>query len=271
VARQCTGLLVDALLDQHRPIEVRRRLPGVLLSGEPAHATWGLWRALGDPSFDVRYRAGAVLGRLSADGHLRGVTTDDVFDAVRRELTAREVLARHRVFDDITAEPHHRPAGEPGSVQDDVPRASAGLEHVFTVLGLALPAEPLRIALHAVQTDDRELRGTALEYLESILPADVRAQLWPLLEGDLSPGSVASFPAVTQDAELAAEAGLAAGSAGPVRGDPEPDELDGVELPPAARLIATPRRPRSHDEMVAALRLSYPRVIDKLRQRMKPA
>jgi hypothetical protein len=56
-----------------------------------------------------------------------------------------------------------------------------------------------------------------------------------------------------------------------VRGDPEPDELDGVELPPAARLIATPRRPRSHDEMVAALRLSYPRVIDKLRQRMKPA
>jgi hypothetical protein len=44
-----------------------------------------------------------------------------------------------------------------------------------------------------------------------------------------------------------------------------------VELPPAARLIATPRLPRSHDEMVAALRLSYPRVIDKLRQRMKPA
>jgi hypothetical protein len=289
VARQCTGLLVDALLDQRRPIEVRRRLPGVLLSGEPAHATWGLWRALGDPSFDVRYRAGAVLGRLSADGHLRGVTTDDVFDAVRRELTARELLARHRVFDDITAEQHHhRPASEPGS---DVPRASAGLEHVFTVLGLALPAEPLRIALHAVQTDDPELRGTALEYLESILPADVRAQLWPLLEGDLSPGSEASFPAVTQDAELAAEAELAAGSAGPVRraaidpdlapdladesglspGDPELDELDGVELPPAARLIATPRLPRSHDEMVAALRLSYPRVIDKLRQRMKPA
>ena len=56
--------------------------------------------------------------------------------------------------------------------------------HVFTVLGLALPAEPLRIALSAVQADDPALRATALEYLESILPADVRAQLWPLLEGE---------------------------------------------------------------------------------------
>jgi hypothetical protein len=292
VARRCTGMLVDALLDQRRPVEVRRRLPGVLLSGEPAHATWGLWRALADPSFDVRYRSGAVLSRLAADGHLRGVTTDDVFDAVRRELTAREALARHRVFDDIAAE-HHRSAGsagtggsagsagsEPGA---ELHRASAGLEHVFTVLGLVLPAEPLRIALHAVQTDDPELRGTALEYLESILPADVRAQLWPLLEGDLSPGSKASFPAVTAEAELAAEAGLAAeaelaaGSGGPVgraaidRADAAAVDAADIELPPAARLIATPRAPRSHDEIVAALRLSYPRIVDRLRQRMKSA
>ena len=53
---------------------------------------------------------------------------------------------------------------------------------MFSVLGLVLPAEPLRIALHAVQTDDAALRGIALEYLESILPPDVRAQLWPLLD-----------------------------------------------------------------------------------------
>ena len=57
-----------------------------------------------------------------------------------------------------------------------------GLAHVFRMLGLVLPAEPLRVALHAVQTDDASLRGVALEYLEGILPPDVRAQLWPLLD-----------------------------------------------------------------------------------------
>ena len=53
---------------------------------------------------------------------------------------------------------------------------------MFNVLGLVLPAEPLRVALRAAKTDDAELRGMALEYLESILPPDVRAQLWPLLD-----------------------------------------------------------------------------------------
>jgi hypothetical protein len=103
------------------------------------------------------------------------------------------------------------------------------------VLGLALPAEPLRIALHAVQTNDAELRGTALEYLESILPPDVRAQLWPLLDGEAAP---------------------------------PPSE---AVSPVAAVTHRAPRDPRSRDEILEALHLSYPRVLDKLRQRVKPA
>jgi len=244
VAPRCTGMLVDALLDRHRDVAVRRRLPAVLLSGEPALASWGLWRALGDPSFDVRYRSGAALARLAADGHLHGVSTEDVFDAVRRELVAdRDAFARHQVLDELAAAIDDRAAA------DALVHRHAGLEHVFTVLGLALPAEPLRIALHAVQTDDPELRGTALEYLESILPPDVRAQLWPLLEGDLA----APPPAVRTTAERPAA------------------------LPPAAALIATapppalPRAPRSHDEILDALRRSYPKVLARLRQLARPA
>ncbi|HEX3764207.1 MAG TPA: hypothetical protein VHW23_36185 [Kofleriaceae bacterium] len=242
IAPRCTGMLVDALLDPARDVAVRRRLPAVLVSGEPALASWGLWRALGDPSFGVRYRAGAVLSRLAADGHLRGISTDDVFDAVRRELVAdRDAFTHHHVLDELAAALEGRTAADA-----QVHRSNAGLEHVFTVLGLALPPEPLRIALHAVQTDDAELRGTALEYLESILPPDVRAQLWPLLEGDLAPSPAA----------------LAAASA---------------PLPRAAALIAPAPPPgesparRSHDEILESLRLSYPRVLDRLRQRPKPA
>jgi hypothetical protein len=262
LAPRCTGLLVDALLDQERPVTVRRRLPGVLLSGEPGLAGWGLWRALLDPSFDVRYRAGAVLARMCADGQLGPIAADDVFKIVRRELmTDAERLVSRRILDDLVT------AAEQRSEDDPVlQRAGTGLEHVFTLLGLALPAEPLRIALHAVQTDDPELRGTALEYLESILPPDVRAQLWPLLEGE--PG----LPAIPATSESAAS--LAADVADDVE---TPEALEHLHAIRAVAPVALPapellaRKPRTPDEIVAALRLSYPSILEKLRQRARPA
>jgi hypothetical protein len=61
-------------------------------------------------------------------------------------------------------------------------RANRSLEHVFTVLSLTLPREPLRIAFRGLHTNDPALRGTALEYLESVLPDQVRRSLWPFLE-----------------------------------------------------------------------------------------
>lgn len=230
IAPDCTGLLADALLDQRRPAVLRRRIPAVLVRGEPKLASWALWRSLADPDFDVRYRAGAVLAKLAAEGHLVHISQDDVFEAVRRELVAdpTEWKARQLV-EDLVAASH---GGE-----DDV-RAPSGLEHVFRVLGLALPAEPLRIALHAMQVDDPGLRGTALEYLESILPPDVRAQLWPLLETDdptLASAVASAVAAATVPAETA--------------------------VPP------TPRTVRTMDQLVAELSGAYPAVVSRLKQR----
>ena len=54
-------------------------------------------------------------------------------------------------------------------------------EHVFNLLGLALEREPVRIAALAFDTDDAYLRGTALEYLETVLPAALYAALKPRL------------------------------------------------------------------------------------------
>ncbi len=51
-------------------------------------------------------------------------------------------------------------------------------------MSLALPREPLKIAFRGLYTDDVNLRGTALEYLESILPGSIREGLWPFLEDD---------------------------------------------------------------------------------------
>ena len=54
-------------------------------------------------------------------------------------------------------------------------------EHVFNLLALALEREPVRIAARSFSTDDAYLRGTALEYLETVLPARVFSVMGPLL------------------------------------------------------------------------------------------
>jgi hypothetical protein len=54
-------------------------------------------------------------------------------------------------------------------------------EHIFNLLTLALEREPARIAARSFATDDAYLRGTALEYLETVLPARVYSVMGPLL------------------------------------------------------------------------------------------
>jgi hypothetical protein len=60
-------------------------------------------------------------------------------------------------------------------------RAGQSLAHVFTLLSLVLPSQPLQIAFRSLHSENTRLRGTALEYLEGVLPADIRQHLWPFL------------------------------------------------------------------------------------------
>jgi hypothetical protein len=182
-APRCTDLLVAAFLDRDSEFAVRRRLPGVLVAGDPALAIPGLWRGLDDPRFEVRYRSGAALAELVEAGHPHGLAEADVFAAVHREIAIDlRVWQSHRLLDAPGDDAVHRVLAR---------RSSAGLVHVFTLLGLALPAAALRVALQAIQAGDRALRATALEYLESVLPPEIRARLWPFLEVERAAPTVA--------------------------------------------------------------------------------
>jgi hypothetical protein len=66
-------------------------------------------------------------------------------------------------------------------------RAGRSLAHVFTLLALVFPAETLQIAFRGLHSTDRNLRGTALEYLESVLPPGLRVRLWPFLDDSRPP------------------------------------------------------------------------------------
>ena len=174
-----TGQLVDALLDQDEDFTVRRRLPAALAQVRSRRAVEGLLEGLADRRFEVRFRCGRALARLAAADPALAVEAGRVHAAVLREVAVdRQVWESQRLLD--RADEDDREAGFVDEVLRD--RASRSLEHVFTVLSLVLPRQALRVAFRGLHTDDPQLRGTALEYLETALPAPVHAKLWPFLD-----------------------------------------------------------------------------------------
>jgi len=178
VAPSAADRLVAALLDPDEEFAVRRRIPSIL-AGVPTQAVAdGLVAALGDSRFEVRYRCGLALHRIRGQQPTLRIDDATVVGAVLREVGVdRGVWESHRVLDRQEDE-------EWSPMFDEVlrDRASRALQHVFTVLALVLPREPLQLAFRGLHTRDPQVRGTALEYLEVTLPKNVRGALWPFLE-----------------------------------------------------------------------------------------
>ena len=171
VAEERVGELIDALLDPNQPFAVRRRLARVFSVCVSQRAADGLLLGLDDLRFEVRFQCGrslaAILEKNPRDPHRRASASSTV---VRREVAVgRPVWESHRLLDRVD-EPDRR------SFVDEFVKDRAGqsLAHVFTLLSLVLPAEPLQIAFRGLHTDDPNLRGTALEYLEGVLPPAIR-------------------------------------------------------------------------------------------------
>jgi hypothetical protein len=141
-APRVTGQLVDALLDPATDPTVRRRIPRVLKACPTGRAAEGLRAALDDPSFDIRVSAAAALAALHETSDAVRIDRTEVFARVRRELDSGETVDRQ-------------------------------LPQLFALLSLTLERGPLRIAWAAMKSQDRTLRGTALEYLANVLPDDV--------------------------------------------------------------------------------------------------
>ena len=183
VARTETAVFVRHLLDPAEDFAIRRRLVTVLAASRSREAFEGLVEAMRDRRFEVRYRAGRALSYLA--GEIRGleVDRDRVFEVVMREMEVERGIWETRQLIDL-------PDDDTSPMEAEVlrGRASRSLEHLFTLLSLVLPPETVRLAFHGLHTDDRYLRGTALEYLETVLPESVWQKLRPFLdEGEFQP------------------------------------------------------------------------------------
>ena len=178
VAEERVGQLIDALTDPNQDFAVRRRLARVFSICVSQRAVDGLMLGLDDLRFEVRFQCGHSLAAIVDTNPRLRIDRDRIFAVVQRETAVgRPVWESRRVLDEITVW-----EGVPFVDEFVRDRAGQSLSHVFTLLSLVLPREPLQLAFRSLHTDDQYLQGTALEYLESILPPAIRQPLWPYLE-----------------------------------------------------------------------------------------
>ena len=174
---RAAGQLLDALLDPRQDVAVRRRVARVLRGSPVQRAADGLILALADPRFEVRRECALTLARITQREPSLRIRRTEVFAAVVRELE-KGVPA-------WTLEPGAAADAEAEALGDEADQpqtpAERGLAHVFTLLSTALEREPVQTAYWALLGEDAALRGTALEYLENVLPEDVARALWPHL------------------------------------------------------------------------------------------
>ena len=178
VSEERVGQLTDALIDPNQEFTIRRRLARAFSMCVSQRAVDGLFLGLDDLRFEVRFQCGRSLAAIHERNPLVRIDRERTLEVVLREVTvSRPVWQSHRLLDQLDA-------AEPRTTVDEFlrDRTSQSLAHVFTLLSLILPAEPLRIAYRGLHSSDERLRGTALEYLEGVLPPGVRERLWPFLD-----------------------------------------------------------------------------------------
>lgn len=179
---QILAPLIEVLRDENADFVLRRRIPAALSCMPVPEADDALLAALSAKRFEVRYRAAIALSRRrrlklpTSLGNRKAV----IWAAIRAEVSRdRPIWELQRLLDDFD------------QFGDDLVTARVGLrgelslEHTFRMLSLVLEPEPVRAAFHGILLHDKNLNDFALEYLEHVLPTDVRERLWAFI-GDMS-------------------------------------------------------------------------------------
>ena len=177
VAERFVGLLCDHLRDPGQDFQLRRRIPELLAGAPVQRSVNGLTAGLEDERFEVRRRCSRALLRLRrAKPELR-FDQESVLTAVDRELSVGTLVREGQRLGELDSQLLDKDWLDEFLRE----RAHVGLEHVFTLLALVYPEGPLLVAFRALHLEDRRLRATALEYLDSILPANTRQLFWQLV------------------------------------------------------------------------------------------
>ena len=172
ISSRHAGQLADALLDAGEKNVIRRRIPLILAVSQSQIALDALTEALKDPVFQIRFRSAHAMRQLLRDRPMLELQVDRVWSVLSVELQVEKTEWERR-----------RIAEEPNSSHEK--QTDTSVEYLFLLLRLLLPAEPVAMAYQALSTEDRQFRGTALEYLQTALPSATWKQIEILIANHL--------------------------------------------------------------------------------------
>ncbi len=163
LGERATGAVTDTLLDRSLPRAVRARAAALLATLPSPRAREGLWSGLSAQEAQLRVAAARGIARFSALHPSLGARRD----ACMRAAAAALEWPRDSIEDPALT----------SSLGEDVfegrdaalVRLDASLFVALAVLTSVIERERLVLAARALTTQDRALRGTALEYLENVL------------------------------------------------------------------------------------------------------
>ncbi len=186
VASLHVGQLSDALNNRDEPFAIRRRIPLILARSGSQRAVDNLLAALSDDQFLIRFRSAHAVYQLRMEHPKLQLHLDRVWMVLDQELEVNS-----QVWEQIRL-----------AVTDDGAEdaSQSSLEYLFVLLGLVLPHESVRMTYRALQTEDKHLRGTALEYLQTVLPAGT----WKPLENLIADRTIAKRVTKTPTADTKA-------------------------------------------------------------------
>jgi hypothetical protein len=171
------GQLADALCDPGVESDIRHRIPRLLCECPTQQVADALLRGAEDDRFEVRYECGRALIKITqANPHIV-IPPERVIAIVKLEVSRDRGVWESQPLPELDDD-----GSEPVLIDRLLrDRLDRSLEHVFTLLALHLDRGSLVIAFKALHNGDEHLRGTALEYLETVLPDEIRDAVWPYL------------------------------------------------------------------------------------------
>ncbi len=174
------GTLRDYLTDEEMSTDVRREIPKVLLAiGSPSAQTV-LTESVLDRDVILRYHTITALNKLGQQ-HPERSTDRKLIESVM----AAEIMGHYRSYQVL---------GTLGASLDDEANPIAhGLresmekeaERIFRLLKILYPSYDIHSAYVGLQSNDPVVHDNAVEFLDSVLPPEVRSILIPLLDREV--------------------------------------------------------------------------------------
>lgn len=166
VAPAYVGALTDALLNRRVPLLARRRIAEILHGVPTRRCAQNLTFALDAQPFEISFRAARALATIVAKN-----PTLSVDETLLYRRAAQAIETTHCNFGSETT---------PG--QQSVANAGQVVAFCWRLLSVMVPPAPWYWALDALAASEKSRRGTGLEYVENVLPSELKDTLLPLLQ-----------------------------------------------------------------------------------------